>query len=127
MEDKRNDDLYNDNNEEEKLRRAIEIVKNGPSGIPGLNVPPPIDPPEEEVELDESEIPWELLNAEDAYPDEDYSESYKTLADNNDNENDNNEDKSNDNGNKADNGEEISLDKENNYDDINIDPIGNLK
>lgn len=58
-----------EDDEEEKLRKAYETIKHKAPLVPGLGNVEPISPPEEEIKLDQDEIPWELKDAEDAQED----------------------------------------------------------
>ena len=56
--------------EYEKVEKAEEIINNPQPMIPGLGNQNPIKTPTEEVEVDPSDMPWELKDAEDAKEDE---------------------------------------------------------
>ncbi len=57
--------------EEMELQKAYDVIKNKQGALPGLKNADPVAEPNEEVEIDEKDMPWELIDAEDAYFDGD--------------------------------------------------------
>ncbi len=56
--------MKEENDYNESLQEAYDVLKHKPDMIPGLSKQNPISAPKEEVILDEKEIPWELKDDE---------------------------------------------------------------
>ena len=58
-------------NEELELREAYETIRTRQGAIPGLKNVNPIEKSNEEIIIEDEDLPWELVDAEDAYFDDD--------------------------------------------------------